>query len=393
MAIARAPVIVAIPVKNEAARIGDCLAALASQEDGLPDAVVLLLNDCVDATAGVIRGLAPALPFAVHVSEHRLPPHLANAGHARHLAMEIAARHTDDGILLTTDADSRVMPNWVGANLRAIGRGADAVAGVAVIDAVEARLISPVLHADDARERAYGALLDQIAHRLDPLPWDPLPRHTEHSGASIAVTRAAYVRAGGMPPVAIGEDRAFFDALRRIDAQIRHAPEVRAVVSGRLIGRAVGGMADTIRRRHEQQDDFLDDQLEPARDAARRYRLRAALRVAWRHARTSEPPPLGTMERACGLPEGMLAAQIGQEFFGTLWARIEAESEILRKLRMARTALDGESARARAILNAETLPRPAFSGWDRMNATSPVRDYPDILRMVPQISSGTMPEG
>jgi len=37
--------------------------------------------------------------------------------------------------------------------------------------------------------------------------------------------------------------------LRLVDTKIRHAPEVSVSVSGRLKGRAAGGMADMIRRR------------------------------------------------------------------------------------------------------------------------------------------------
>jgi hypothetical protein len=44
-----------------------------------------------------------------------------------------------------------------------------------------------------------------------------------------------------MPATPFGEDRAFFDALRRIDARIRHAPGARVVVSARIVGRAPGG--------------------------------------------------------------------------------------------------------------------------------------------------------
>jgi hypothetical protein len=53
------------------------------------------------------------------------------------------------------------------------------------------------------------------------------------------------------PGTPLGEDRAFFDALRRVDARIRHVPGVRVVVSARIVGRAPGGMADTMRRRVE----------------------------------------------------------------------------------------------------------------------------------------------
>ena len=115
---------------------------------------------------------------------------------------------------------------------------------------------------------------DEIGARLDPDPWDPLPRHTQNSGASIAVTVAAYRRAGGIPAAILGEDRAFFAALRRIDARIRHSPACHAVVSGRAEGRAAGGMAETIRRRLRTPDLLLDERLEPAADCTRRAHLR-----------------------------------------------------------------------------------------------------------------------
>ncbi|WP_457836115.1 hypothetical protein, partial [Staphylococcus aureus] len=75
---------------------------------------------------------------------------------------------------------------------------------------------------------------------------------------------AAWRRVGGLEPTPLGEDRAFADRLRRADCRIRHAPEVWVTVSGRIEGRAVGGMADTIRRRLSRPDTLLDDRLEPA---------------------------------------------------------------------------------------------------------------------------------
>ncbi len=116
----------------------------------------------------------------------------------------------------------------------------------------------------DAQECHYAALLDEIDAHIDPVPFDPLPRHDEHSGASIAVTVAAWARAGGIPDVHSSEDRAFFNALRRIDARVRHLNEAVVTVSGRTEGRAAGGMADTIRRRMVATDAFLDSRLEPA---------------------------------------------------------------------------------------------------------------------------------
>ena len=92
------------------------------------------------------------------------------------------------GFLLISDADGRVSPNWLAANLAALRAGADAIAGRAELDPADAGQIPARLHEDDARECAYDQLLDQTHALLDPDPFDPWLRHTEHSGASLAVT-------------------------------------------------------------------------------------------------------------------------------------------------------------------------------------------------------------
>ena len=40
----------------------------------------------------------------------------------------------EDGVILTTDADSKVTPNWITENLLAIEAGADAVLGRIALD-------------------------------------------------------------------------------------------------------------------------------------------------------------------------------------------------------------------------------------------------------------------
>ncbi len=265
--------VVAVPVKDEAARIAGCMSALALQRDVAPDAIVLVVNNTTDETAAIIRDLAYSLPVPIEVIEHVFPPEQASAGAARRMAMErAAALLVEDGVLLTTDADGRVPSDWVAANLCHLRRGNDAVAGRAVLDPAEEAAIPERLRQDDALECAYAAALDEIASIVAPIPWDPWPRHTEHSGASIAVTLSAYRAAGGMPAAPIAEDRRFFAALRETGARIRHAPEIEVVVSGRLIGRAEGGMADTIHRRMARADPYLDDTLEPAMDFWHRLR-------------------------------------------------------------------------------------------------------------------------
>lgn len=343
-------VIVAIPAKDEAERIETCLTAL-DQQNTRPDAVLLLINNCCDATQTIARALAPRLRFRLAVMVRDLPPEQANAGHARRLAMEVAATMAGpDGILLTTDADSVVPPEWVSRNLSALRQGADIVCGRAVIDPSEAALIPAHLHADDARECRLIAMLDELAWTLDPEPHDPLPRHTEASGASLAVTAKAFRLVGGIPAIPAGEDRAFVRALWMIDARVRHDPTIEVMVSGRVIGRAPGGMADAIRRRMVRQDEFTDDQAEPAVDGFWRYSLRRRARRAWMGF--GDP----ALARDLAVSGSKVADALTNRFFGQAWADLEALSPVLQRRRVRFVDLDTEIEAARSVLDGLAIP-------------------------------------
>jgi hypothetical protein len=338
---------VAIPARNESERIAACLEALDSQSCARLDAIVLLVNNSTDDTARIARSVRMQPQTSLHVLERTLPPEQATAGHARRQAMEAAAASVGpQGVLLTTDADGLVDPDWLAANLAALAAGADAVAGWVELHPIEWGQIPNALHEDDARECAYDALCDEIHGRLDPDPNDPMPRHTQHSGASIALTAQAYALCGGVPPIPCGEDRALIAALRRVDARIRHAPEVHLTVSGRTEGRSVGGMADTIRRRLTQPDAFIDDRLEPAADCARRAMCRAALRIAY------DDPSRDILPLAAGLriDPAILSLDLIEPYFGEAWERVERRSPVLARKRVAVAALAAETAAAESIL-------------------------------------------
>ena len=322
-------IVVAIPAKDEAERIRACLLALARQSCR-PHAVLVLANNCSDGTPAIASGMAPALPYRLHMECHDFPMRHAHAGQARRMAMALSEQRVRaDGVLLTTDADAVVAPDWIERNCKAITTGADAVCGRAVLHPREAALIPGHLHADDALECRLIELLDRMADRLHPDPADPLPRHTEAPGASLAITPAAFRRIGGMPALPSGEDRAFVRALARIDARIRHDPSVVVSVSGRTIGRAPGGMADTLRRRIQRQDDFADEQVEPAVDAYRRYDFRNRVRRAWR--RQSLPPELAI---DLGIAPHLLVRILAEQYFGSAWVCIEAASPFLTRRRV-----------------------------------------------------------
>lgn len=327
-------IVVAIPVRDEAALIGDCLRALALQEGPQAD-ILLLVNNSRDGTAGLARAVRPTLPCRVHVIEHEFAPDQANAGQARRLAMEHAcALCAPGGIAATTDADGCVAPDWLGAILAAFEAGAEMVCGRAVIDPVDALRIPRHLHDDDALEVAFGTALDRIAGLLDPDPADPWPRHTEESGASLAMYRDRLLSVGGVPAVRSGEDRALVAAFRRVDARIRHEPSVWVTVSGRTQGRAEGGMAETIARRIVRQDMHVDASLEPVADRVRRIELRKRARLAWTQDRRGWPLP-EMADELCVTP-GLLRTWLGSPHFGTAWAQVERHSPVLARTPMPR---------------------------------------------------------
>jgi len=348
-------VAVAIPARDEENHIEACLRALDQQTGAQIDHIVACVNNSIDRTAEIARSVGMLPGTSVHVLEPNFPPQQANAGHARRLAMELAANLAgDDGVILTTDADATVDGDWIAENLKALRAGADAVAGWVDLDAQDWADIPMKLHEDDARECAYDDLCDELHARLDPDPADPLPRHTQHSGASIAGKAHIYALAGGMPAVPVGEDRAFFVALRHIDARIRHAPSCHVTVSGRMQGRATGGMADTIRRRMVSPDAYLDDRLEPADACARRADLRRRLRAC-----LADHSLVGEFAEDVGLDTQWVMALVMAGRLGKAWTAIEENSDVLQRRRVAVTDLPEQMARAQELccrLRAEMEP-------------------------------------
>ncbi|MGY0485353.1 glycosyltransferase [Endobacter medicaginis] len=341
------PSVVAIPACNEAGCIEACLAALTREAIRPPDVIVVLVNNTADDTAARAAAMSGHGSRVVVVERTFAPPY-ANAGHARAEAMRIAAAIAGpDGFVLTTDADGRVDPDWLPANLELLSREIDVVAGWVELDPADWARIPMSLHEADARECEYDDLCDRIVDRLDPDPVDPWPRHTQCSGASLALRGATFLACGGVPDVASGEDRALVDAARRIDARIRHAPQVHAHVSGRTVGRAPGGMAETIARRLAEPDLFLDDRLEPVDGVMRRARLRRRARLVHADRTGIDDLAIHALAGCLSLSACHVAEVLEGRYFGSAWAALEAASPVLARRRVSVVELDRELARAR----------------------------------------------
>jgi hypothetical protein len=243
--------VVAVPVRNEAERLPRLLEALAKQSwiaaADCPLPVVLVLNNCTDESAAILASLDT--PFLrLDVVEVQFAAHCAHVGSARRLAMDRAfVTAGRNGLLLTTDADAVPRYNWVEANLRAVAEGADLVGGQIVGDPGEERLLGPGFNRRASRQLRYNRLVDQLRAFIEPLPYDPWPRHTDHTGASLAVKSEVYAKLDGIPMLPCREDVAFVEKARSEGFRLRHPLDVLVHVSARLDGRATGGMADCIK--------------------------------------------------------------------------------------------------------------------------------------------------
>jgi GT2 family glycosyltransferase len=348
------PTVVAIPARNEEARIEACLAALAVQTDPqgarlAPGrfAVYLLVNNSQDATLDRARRFARHAGLKLHVRSISLPQALAHAGEARGRVMDWAgsALGSDVGVICTTDADSRVAPDWLWRIWAAVERGADAVAGVIAFDPSEAGCLQmPELRRLEGR---YASLQAEVDARHDPDPINPWPNHIWAWGASLAVTAKAYRAVGGVPRVSLAEDRALVAALKAGGHRVRHAPDVMVFTSCRRQGRAPGGLADLIATYESGDlDRPCDAALEPILLVQRRATLRRALRAAY----TTHNRPSRRLLEQLKLPAGQLSKALSQSTFGAAWALIERDSPPLQPRRLRPGELPLEMARAEAIL-------------------------------------------
>jgi GT2 family glycosyltransferase len=350
--------VVAIPVKDEEKRLQACLAALAQQHDRTGRSIspsrirtVVFANNCTDQSASIARDLARALSLNIRVVEEELPPTSAHAGAARRAAMDLAEVWLMEdgdptGVILTTDADSQVAPDWVAENLAAFELGAEAVLGRIDLDD-EGKLLPPALHRRGELEDAYEKLLTELSWLLDPLTYNPWPHHATISGATLGITRSAYCRVGRLPRVPLGEDKALVELLSRTDARIRYCPTVHVITSGRTEGRAPGGVADTLAIRSREPEAFCDAALEPFRIAFARASWRAYLRL--RHEAGTLALDQGWAEKLeishCKVDE-----LIRESAFGAIWADIESRSPFFA-LRLLRPAeLPGQISIARRWL-------------------------------------------
>jgi cellulose synthase/poly-beta-1,6-N-acetylglucosamine synthase-like glycosyltransferase len=350
--------VVAIPVRDEEERLPACLRALAQQRDqsGRPIPppwvrIVVFANNCTDQSASLVRRLGESWSLNVRVVEASLPPRAAHAGNARRAAMDIAEawleeRGEKDSVILTTDADSQVAPNWIAENLAAFEAGAEAVLGRIDLNG-EGKYLPQALHRRGRLEDSYERLLTELSSLLDPLEHNPWPHHATISGASLGITRTAYCRVGRLPRVPLGEDKALIALLSRYDARIRYCPTVHVITSGRTNGRAPGGVADALRIRSREPEAFCDEALEPFRTAFARASWRGRLRRMHGAGRLA-------LDRDWTAELGVSAREVNdiikESAFGGAWSVIEDRSPLFARQLLRPAELPEQIAIARRSL-------------------------------------------
>jgi hypothetical protein len=155
------------------------------------------------------------------------------------MAMGLAILDGRDGLLFSTDADSRPAPDWIGAGAAALS-SSDVVAG---------RIVRQDAAADPVQSRVerYFDRLHACRRRIDPVPWEAIDTHHFGGGANIAVRASVYRALDGFRPLPQAEDAVFLDDAARAGFRVRRDAALVVETSSRRNGRAAGGLASALR--------------------------------------------------------------------------------------------------------------------------------------------------
>lgn len=196
---------VIIPARDEAARIGGTLRALAAQTD-LDYSLVVIDNGSDDDTPRIVADFAASAPFAVHL----ITEPEQGIGYAVDSGFRYAIEHRAR-LLARTDADCIPRPGWVAAARAALDAGAGMACGRIVARRDEEGL---------AGRTAFRCLVltATVFGRLRPSHrrrHGYLTPYRMHAGNNMAITTALYFAVGGMPRQRRDTDRDFLNRIRR----------------------------------------------------------------------------------------------------------------------------------------------------------------------------------
>jgi glycosyltransferase involved in cell wall biosynthesis len=225
---------IVVPAQNEEAGIEPCIQSIrrSCETAQLRDYwIVIVADSCTDDTL-------PRARRAVEGVGEVLECDVKSAGSARRLGVDAALTHFSDKDLrqiwlANTDADTVVSRDWISVQLRLADAGIAAVAGIVKLE-------------------EGGSLAAHELYRATYLT-SPDGTHGHVHGANLALRADAYVDAGGWAHRALAEDHCLWDRLKHRGWRLSSPVSSVVVTSARLIGRARGGFADTLRARIDAQ--------------------------------------------------------------------------------------------------------------------------------------------
>ena len=215
---------VVVPAHDEQALLPACLASLRVAAThpalfGVEVHVVPVLDACTD-DSGLLA------PGAVEVQARNVGVARA-AGFSEVLRRE-GGRPPGELWLATTDADSVVPADWLAEQLALADRGVDVVAGTVTVQ--------------DWSQQP-GVVRERFARTYG----SPGEGHLHVHGANLGLSAAAYLEAGGVPPLALAEDQALVDVLRVRARSLVATGRIPVITSARRESRTAGGFADHLR--------------------------------------------------------------------------------------------------------------------------------------------------
>ncbi|WP_249998169.1 glycosyltransferase family 2 protein [Actinoplanes sp. M2I2] len=203
---------VIVPAHNEQELLPACLTSLAEATAPVPVEIIVVADACTDDTTAVAATSGATV----------LRLDARNVGRARAAGMAHALRDGPEGLwLTTTDADSRVAPEWLLWHLAHASAGADLLAGTVLVD-------------DWAGwPAALPGLYDTRYAGTDA--------HVH--GANLGVSAEAYVAVGGFQPMDHDEDRDLIERVRAAGRRVVADATCPVVTSARPDGRAPLGFS------------------------------------------------------------------------------------------------------------------------------------------------------
>jgi glycosyltransferase involved in cell wall biosynthesis len=223
-----------VPAQNEEASIEACIASIrhSCEVAQLSEYwIVIVADSCTDDTL-------PRARRAVEGVGEVLECHARSAGSARRLGVEAALAHfsrkdLSQIWLANTDADTLVANDWITVQLRLADTGIAAVAGIVKLEEAGS------LAAHEIYRATYLTGVDGT--------------HGHVHGANLALRADAYVDVGGWAHRALAEDHCLWDRLKHRGWRLSSPVSSVVITSARLIGRARGGFADTMKERIDAQ--------------------------------------------------------------------------------------------------------------------------------------------